>query len=300
MTAMQFHEIRRENPMKRTAINGSFIMIFFLFLTLTDLGGNPEEILNPAITQEPEAKTFTNPNLILEDPIESENQVNASTGSSDEDISDPNSEERKGHEDLETSDINPVSYSEPETDLVDQVAKDRALSLIKIAQDLCDEKFYRESLSWAEDARQLDPGLPEAQFLSGYLHFRLRNTEEAIAAFEKTLELDPNNYEANLYLGIIYNGNENPSLALEYLTEAIQLADCPYDISTAFAHRALAYALLKRFDECFDDFDDALILDPNNGWAILFRGVVQKELAELEQSVSEVEGIPGKGLGFTK
>ncbi len=286
--------------MKRTAINGSFVVIFFLFLTLTDFGGNPEDTSNLDMSQGPEIKIVADTEPLQDGLILPENQTNYPTGSANDGISDTYSEGRKGLEEVETPYIDPLSNSEPETDLVDQGAKERALSLVKIAQDLCDEEFYREGLSWAEDARKLDPGLPEAQYISGYLHFRLRNTDEAIAAFERTIELDPDNFEAHLYLGIIYNGNENPSLALEYLTEAIQLADCPYDISTAFAHRGLSYALLKRYDECFDDFEDSLYLDPENEWAILFRGVVQKELAELERTLSEVEGIPGKGIGFTK
>jgi tetratricopeptide (TPR) repeat protein len=297
---MQLHENGRDNPMKRIAINGSFIVIFFLFLTLTNFGGNLEDTSNLDMPQEPEVKIVADTDPLQDGLIVSENQINSPTDSSDDGISVTHSEGRKGLEELETPPIDPMSHSEPETDLVDQVAKERALSLVKIAQDLCDDQFYREGLSWAEDARRLDPGLPEAQYISGYLYFRLRNTDEAIDAFERTIELDPDNFEAHLYLGIIYNGNENPSLALEYLTEAIQLADCPYDISTAFAHRGLSYALLKRYDECFEDFEDSLYLDPENEWAILFRGVVQKELDELESSLSEVEGIPGKGIGFTK
>jgi hypothetical protein len=42
------------------------------------------------------------------------------------------------------------------------------------------------------------------------------------------------------------------------------LAGKPEDISTAFAHSALSYAMPDRKDERFADFEDALYMDPDN------------------------------------
>lgn len=89
---------------------------------------------------------------------------------------------------------------------------------------------------------RMDPGLPEAHLLSGYLNFKLLHMDEAIAGFEKTIELDPLNFDAHLYLGSIYNGNANPSLGVEYLTRAMEIAKTPEEISNAFTHRGLSHA----------------------------------------------------------
>jgi len=282
--------------MRRVAINGSLMVIFLLFLTLINLGGNPEKSSDIGGLQdtEIEAEEASEPILDeweqVDDPFPPEviPTIEASTTQS------------RGIERPDSPEINLMNPVDPETDLIDHVARSRALGLVKIAQDLCDENLYREGKPWADDALTMAPELAEAHLISGYINFKLLDTDEAIAAFERTIELDSSNFDAHLYLGIIYNGNQNPSLALEYLTHAIQLADCPKDISTAYAHRALSYALIQRYDECFNDFDNALYLDPDNGWAIFFRGIVLEELAERERAASEAEGIPGEDLGFTK
>jgi tetratricopeptide (TPR) repeat protein len=286
--------------MRKVVLNGSIVVLFFLFLTLINHGGNPDEasiIETPQLLEEgiiPDSGNLTN------DLFEPEDQIYSSSISTSEEPSNSDLQETKQLEEIETLRIRLMHNSDSKTDPIDYVARDRALALINIAQDLSDLNLYREGIPWVHDALMLDPGLPEAHLASGYLNFKLLQTEEAIADFEKTIELDPANYDAHLYLGIIYNGNEDPARALNYLTEAIQLADSPRDISTAFANRALSYALLEQYDECFADFDDALFLDPDNGWAIFFRGIVLEELANREKVASEAEGIPGDDLGFTK
>jgi tetratricopeptide (TPR) repeat protein len=282
--------------MRRVAINGSMMLIFFLFLTLINLGGDPEKKSDIGGLQDKEIETEVDSEHIQDEqeqvddlfPPEADSTIEASASQS------------KGIEKPDFPEIILMNPLDPGTDLIDHVARSRAQSLVKIAQDLCDENLYREGMPWADDALTLAPELAEAHLISGYIHFKLLNTDEAIAAFERTIQLDPVNFDAHLYLGIIYNGNQDPTLALEYLTHAIHLANCPNDISTAYAHRALSYALVQQYDECFNDFDDALYLDPDNGWAIFFRGIVLEELAERERAASEAEGIPGEDLGFTK
>jgi tetratricopeptide (TPR) repeat protein len=282
---------------RRIVIYGCSLLFFFLFLTLIDHGGNPEErsIIETPLTFDTTAISETE--LLENNLVNNVDQIESPSRLTIAGIPDTNLEENP---DLETSGSDFTNYVDPETDPIDQINRERALGLVKIAEDLCDEYFYREGMVWAEDALRLDPGLPEAHLISGYLHFKLLDTEEATAAFEKTIQLDPTNYDAHLYLGIIYNGNEQPALALTYLTQAIQLADCPYDISNAFAHRGLSYALMQRYEECFADFDDALQLDPDNGWAILFRGIVLEEMKKRECETSGSEGIPGENIGLTK
>ena len=286
--------------MRKIGIYGSIFIFFFLFLTLTDFSGNPDGPLLARTPQENEPKVIPESGQVQ---IQSDNPDNHDEPGSDSTEAIESPTDLEGLEQLEEIGLTPtpsVDRTDPDLDLIDQTARDRASALVQIAQSLCDRNLYRDCMPWAEDALRLDPGLPEAHLISGYANFKLLNTQEAIVEFEKTIELDPTNFMAHLYLGIIYNGNDDPNLALEYFTAAIQFADNPEDISTAFAHRALSYALLDRFDECFADFEDALYLDPNNGWAIFFRGIVSEEVAKRERSASGAEGIPGESTGFTK
>ncbi len=285
--------------MRKWAVSGSFAVILFLFFVLFDFKTSPLE----SSSQESNEKAMPETGLDLaSDPAhpdisygneiipysptkESESMPNSDVSSNDVEA-DPSRTEVNLPTDLE---LNPL----------DQIDTSRALALVDIAQYLADMNFYEEGIPWADDAIRLDPGLPEAHLVSGILNFNLRNRNEAIAAFERTIELDPLNFKAHLYLGIIYSGNKNPSLAVEYFSKAIKIANSPEEISTAFTHRALAFALMERYEECFADLDDALFLNPENGLAILVRGTVNKAL-EQRQATSEAEGIPGVSEGFTE
>jgi tetratricopeptide (TPR) repeat protein len=140
-----------------------------------------------------------------------------------------------------------------------------------------------------------DPTNPEYHLLSGFINFKLNYNEDAIAAFEKTIELDPNNFEAHFHLGVIF-GIDEWHKSIDYLTQSIELATNPYQVSDAFARRALTHCKQELYDECFADIEKALSLAPNNGFALLTYGMIFKDKAERDREATEVESIPGDGF----
>jgi tetratricopeptide (TPR) repeat protein len=286
--------------MRKRAIFGSIAAFIFLFLALSDFKTDPVE----------SSIQDTNKNTL---PLTSLGSSNALSPLDDNAHREelpyalmiepeimPVSEATESATDSDSPLTEAMLPSNPDPDPLDRNDTTRALALVNIAQDFLNKNFYDEGIPWVKDAIRLDPGLPEAHLVSGYLNFNLRNRDQAISAFERTIELDPLNFEAHLYLGIIYNGNNNPLLAVEYFSTAIRIASTPEEISTAYTHRALAFALLERFDECFADLDDAVYLDPANDMAILVRGTVIKDLEKWEKATSEIEDIPGVSECFTE
>lgn len=169
--------------------------------------------------------------------------------------------------------------AEIELDSVEQLASDLALAQANIAKSLHDRDFLKEGLPWAEDAVQSDPTLPEAHLVSGYLNFRLRNTYQAIDNFKTVLQLDPANFDAYLYLGVIYNGREKPDQSIRYLNQALDLSSTLEERSLVLTHRAIAYSMLWRYDECFQDLRMAELLDPENGWVQIARASVREAIS---------------------
>jgi tetratricopeptide (TPR) repeat protein len=163
---------------------------------------------------------------------------------------------------------------------------------VKIAEVHAKVYWYEKGLPWADEAVRLDPDSPDANFISGYLKFKLRHTPQAIAAFERTVELEPTNFEAYDYLGIIYRGRGNPSLGIVYFNKALGVADTAEELSTAYADRGLAYGVLQQYDESFSDFEMALSINPNNGWAIFFKGNVEEAKAQREAANEEPVEMP--------
>jgi tetratricopeptide (TPR) repeat protein len=153
---------------------------------------------------------------------------------------------------------------------------------VKIAEAHAKVYWYEKGLPWAEEAIRMNPTSREAHLISGYLNFKLLYTDEAIAAFERTIELEPSNFEAYDYLGIIYRGGGEPGLGIDYFNQAMQVADTAEELSTAYADRGLAYGVLQDYDQGFSDLDTALTINPDNGWAVFFKGNLEKAQAQRE------------------
>ena len=183
---------------------------------------------------------------------------------------------------------------------IEQHDTELAQGYVRAAQAYADLFEYEDGLPWAEEAIRLDPTLSEAHLIYGYLRFKLVHSEEAIAAFERCIELDPNTFEAYLYLGIIYRGAGDLDQGFDNLNQAMEVARTSEELSTAYAERGLAYGVMDRFEESFDDFDAALTINPDNGWAIFYQGIVTQKVSDQENVSSDLsEGDQtGGGLGF--
>jgi tetratricopeptide (TPR) repeat protein len=234
---------------------------------------------------------------------------------------DPNQDATSTSDDTNVSSQNPSSaepLSEMELDraalrassevditYAQEFARNRALASFKklfpqLIKDLTEPGWIGKEFLWEEAIPRVnemiedDPENPEFHLLSGFINFQLNYNEDAIAAFKKTIELDPRNFEAHFYLGIIYY--ELPK-AINYLTQSIELATNPYQISDAFARRALSHCVQELYDECFSDIENALYLAPNNAFAILAHSTIFEDKAKRETEATGKEGIPGVDLG---
>jgi tetratricopeptide (TPR) repeat protein len=169
------------------------------------------------------------------------------------------------------------------------------VTVIDRPMEIGEHVLWEDAIPSVNEMIEVDPKNPEYHLLSGFINFKLNYNNDAIAAFEKTIELDPKNFEAHFHLGVIYGIDEWPK-SIDYLTQSIELATNPYQVSDAFARRALTYHKMERYDECFADIDRALSLAPNNGFALLTYGMIFKDKAERDREATEVESIPGEGF----
>ena len=283
--------------MRKWILLGSGVIAVFLFFSLLDFrNASQMSILN-----EPTHEASTEPESELpKDASHTQHTKPVDESSEEPDgVSIPETGREDNEIEIEQLLERIISTPKIDVDVLDNVDTETALKLINIASGLADFYQYEAGIPWAQDAVRLDPGLPDAHLMSGYLYFKLVMTDEAIAAFEKTIELDPLNFDAHFYLGRIYNGNDQAILGKEHLTRAIEIATTPEEVSLGFAYRALSHALLDQYDEALKDLKNALYLNPDNGWAVFFRAKITEEMESKEKEVLENEGIPGDRIGVT-
>jgi tetratricopeptide (TPR) repeat protein len=105
---------------------------------------------------------------------------------------------------------------------------------------------------------------PEAMYRLGRYNHGKANYTEAIAAYRKALEANPNHVEACNGLAVSYSMQGQYELALQYLRRALGLSP-----NAAHLHNNLGYIHMTegRINEAAAAFEQALRLDPENRWA---------------------------------
>jgi len=278
--------------MRKVATFGLVALSIFLILSCAETPTSVDRS-NPGETQVELSDDDTDPN---QEGLSTSDEINLNS-------SDPLSEEPFSEIDLDRAALR--ASSEVDITYAQEFARNRALASFRklfpqFIKDLTKPGWIGEEFLWEDAIPRVnemiedDPENPEFHLLSGFINFQLNYNEDAIAAFEETIELDPRNFEAHFYLGIIYY--ELPK-AINYLTHSIELATNPYQISDAFARRALSHCVQELYDECFSDIENALYLAPNNAFAILAHSTIFKDKAERETEATGKEGIPGVDLG---
>ena len=86
----------------------------------------------------------------------------------------------------------------------------------------------------------LRPDLPTAHSLLGRALMGVGRRDEAVAAFRKELEKDPNDFDSNLYLGVTLKEEQKYDEALGFLQHALEVR--PGDLGVLFQIASLHLA----------------------------------------------------------
>jgi len=111
-----------------------------------------------------------------------------------------------------------------------------------------------------DKALRLNPALPGAYTLSGMAKSRTGDEDGAKAAYRKAVDLDPNDFEANLRLGAALRRNGDLAAAKRYLSAAVR-----HDPSSVLARHQMAQLQITegRDAEAAVDLEDITRRVPN-------------------------------------
>lgn len=132
-------------------------------------------------------------------------------------------------------------------------------ALMHDAEQALDRKDYATAVDRLKVTVQAAPGTVPAWFDLGYAYTGLHQNDEANAAYEKALQLDPELFEARLNLGILLLDMKDAPAALPHLEKAAALKT-----SDPRAHLYLGRALASGGEtaKAQSEFRQALQLDP--------------------------------------
>ena len=160
-----------------------------------------------------------------------------------------------------------------------------------------------EVKSLIDRALALAPNSPEARFALGlFFYWGHRQYENALAEFNRTLELQPNNADARAYCAWIYRrrGEWERSLADSKRAEELDPRDAriPFNIG-------VTYMVLRLWKDAERAESRALAIDPHNTLAALFllgtrlnaTGDVDSARRPLDSFPEAIKNVPGGAAG---
>jgi tetratricopeptide (TPR) repeat protein len=132
-------------------------------------------------------------------------------------------------------------------------------TLLRTAQDALGRNDFATAADALKQVVEAQPALTAAWFDLAYAYTGLHKDEEAIASYQKALDLDPNLFEARLNLGILLLQMKNPQAALPHLERAATLKP---DHLRAQLYYGRALALTGQTEPAEKQFQTVLRLDP--------------------------------------
>ena len=130
---------------------------------------------------------------------------------------------------------------------------------------------------------ELDPQFVDAYFNRGTAYIELRNYQQAIKDFNKAIELNPLNPAIYFGRGGAYEIFGNYQNAINDFNKAIELDPQ----SKAAYYRGLAYEKLGNYQQAIMDYNKAIELNPRDAAAYTGRGRVYWQLRNYQQAIND-------------
>jgi tetratricopeptide (TPR) repeat protein len=144
---------------------------------------------------------------------------------------------------------------------------------------------YKEAIAAFSKAIELDPNYVTAYNDRGFTHMLMGNYEQAIADYDRAIELDPSYARAYNNRGSVYSDLGNYEQAIADFDRAIELDLEP--LSWNYYNRGLVYNRLGDYEQAVADYNQAIELDPGYARAFNSRGSAYKSLGDYEQAIAD-------------
>ncbi|MBI1983973.1 MAG: tetratricopeptide repeat protein, partial [Acidobacteria bacterium] len=137
-------------------------------------------------------------------------------------------------------------------------------SLLAAAKDALDREDFPAAVEALSVVVGKEPEMAAAWFNLAYAYGAMGRNEEAAKAYEKTLEIHPNLFEARLNLGILLIQEEHADAALEHLAKAVELKP---EHARGHLYYGRALQMAGQSPAAEKQFEESLRLDPRSAIA---------------------------------
>lgn len=148
---------------------------------------------------------------------------------------------------------------------------------------------FDQAIAAHEQAIQIDPNCYRAWNNLGIVHFARNNYAEAERCYQKALAIEPKYAFAIASLGALYINRKHPEKAIEVSEQAIALVPT---MAVAHSNLALAYAMVGRFEEAEKSLKQAVFFGYKDWRDIQEKIDNLKQMAEKTAQAPRTEWLP--------
>lgn len=145
-------------------------------------------------------------------------------------------------------------------------------SVTREADQLFKDGKYREAIEAYDEYLATKPKDVKSLYNRGRAYEELGQLSNAKADFEKVLDLDGDNLNANLSMGKYWYNQKDFTKAIYYFDKVIEVDG---RVSTAYLLKGRSLHQQGEFPEARDNYDQAINFDNKNAEAFLYRGALK-------------------------
>ena len=157
---------------------------------------------------------------------------------------------------------------------------DRIPTLLKLSEFQLIVQQHSDALATVDKVLQRDPQNAEGYFMTGRIALDMSDTTRAIAALQKSVQLNADNADAWRFLGRIFARRNNP-VAVQYFDNALRIDST--DLETR-EYKAAFYKTRGEFDKAFAVYRDIILRNPDYSNAYFDMGMIYLELDSLQKA----------------
>ncbi len=156
------------------------------------------------------------------------------------------------------------------------------------AEALLGQDRHEDALAALNQALVLDPNFVLALIYRGGAYKQLLDYKKALDDFDRALSLDPKNASLLMLRGDAYRLQGDYPKALADLNQALAIK--PNDPAT-LARRGETYRLMNNYEKALADLDQALALAPGDTFALASRGDTHRFIGNYQQAVADFDHV---------
>jgi Flp pilus assembly protein TadD len=142
-----------------------------------------------------------------------------------------------------------------------------------------------QAIEYLNQTLTLDPNFAPALELLGYAHFQKKNFGDAAAAYQRFLELQPNNSKARVSLGVVYEELGKIDLAEEEYKKADGIDGNP---EASFSLAKLYYGQ-KKLEPALEYVSKSLAKNSRSVPALNVQGVILNQMGKYAEALASFE-----------